>query len=156
MVRLAKVTDSEEEARKMLEGTITSGSALNKLKEFVVAQGGNSESIDDPSLFEMATIIEAVVASKAGYINHIETEEIGFATMLLGGGRETKDSVIDLAVGYVFEKKLGDYVEVGDTIAMIHANDVVKKEESEVRFLKAITIGDVAAAKPALIKGMIK
>jgi len=156
MVRLAKVTDSEEEARAMLEETIRSGSALNKLKEFVVAQGGNSDSVDDPSIFDLATIIEPVLATESGYINHIETEEIGFATMMLGGGRETKDSVIDLAVGYVFEKKLGDFVKVGDTIAMIHANDHEKKEASKERFLKALTVGSLAEAKPALIKGMIK
>ncbi len=156
MVRLAKVTDSEEEARKMLEATITSGSALQKLKEFVEAQGGDSASVDDPSIFDVASIIEPVKASVAGYINHIETEEIGFATMMLGGGRETKDSVIDLAVGYVFEKKLGDYVEAGGTIAMIHANDMDKLKESRTRFLNAITIGEVAAEKPALIKCMIK
>ena len=156
MVRLAKVTDSEEEARRMLEGTITSGSALKKLKEFVEAQGGDSRSIDDPSLFEVATIIEPVKATKTGYINHIETEEIGFATMMLGGGRETKDSVIDLAVGYVFKNKLGAYINEGDTIAMIHANDMDRMDESRTRFLNAITIGEEPVEKPALIKGMIK
>ncbi len=156
MVRLAKVTDSEEEARRLLEETIASGSALNKLKEFVEAQGGDSSSIDDPSLFDVASIIEPVKARKTGYINHIETEEIGFATMMLGGGRETQDSVIDLAVGYVFEKKLGAFVNAGDTIALVHANDSVKMEESVIRFLEAITIGEEAEEIPALIKGMIK
>jgi len=156
MVRMAKVTDSESEARAMLEEVVANGQALEKLKAFVEAQGGDSRSIDNPDLFDLATIIEPVKAEKSGYINHIETEEIGFATMMLGGGRETKDSIIDLAVGYVFEKKLGAYVEAGDTIAMIHANDMDKMEASRTRFLKAITIGQDKAEVPALIKGMIK
>lgn len=156
MVCLAKVTDSEEEARRLLEKTIESGAALDKMKEFVEAQGGDSRSIDDPSLFESASIIEPVKAPVSGYINHIETEEVGFAAMMLGGGRETKDSDIDLTVGYVFEKKLGDHVEAGDTIAMVHANDEHKKRESVDRLVRAITIGDVAEGKPELIKGMIK
>lgn len=156
MVLLAKVAETEEEARAMLEETITSGSALKKLREFVEAQGGDGKYVDQPELFEKASIIEPVKAPKAGYIDHIETEEIGFATMVLGGGRETKESVIDLAVGYVFEKKLGDYVNEGDTIAIIHANDEAKRQESQERFLKAISITEAVADKPVLIKGMIK
>lgn len=156
MVRMAKVTDSEEEARKMLEDVVANGKALEKMKAFVEAQGGDSRCVDNPELFDVATIIEPVKAKESGYINHIETEEIGLATMMLGGGRETKDSVIDLAVGYIFEKKLGDHVEAGDTIAMIHANDKDKMTASKERFLKAITIGKEPADKPAFIKGMVK
>ncbi len=86
----------------------------------------------------------------------METEEIGFATMVLGGGRETKDSVIDLAVGYVFEKKLGgDYVNEGDTIAMVYANDRDKLVDSTTRLLDAITITEEVAKKPQLIKDKI-
>lgn len=156
MVRMAKLTDSEEEARKMLEDVVANGKALEKMKAFVEAQGGDSRSVDNPELFDVATIIEPIKAKESGYINHIETEEIGLATMMLGGGRETKDSVIDLAVGYIFEKKLGDRVEAGDTIAIIHANDKDKMTASKERFLKAITIGKEPTDKPAFIKGMIK
>lgn len=156
MVLLAKLTDDEQEARRMLEETISSGSGLAKFKAFVEAQGGDGSYVDHPDKFESARLIEPVKATKAGTISHIETEEIGLATMNLGGGRETKDSVIDLAVGYVFVKKLGDRVEEGDTIAMVHANDEIKMKDSVERFLSAITISEEAFKAPDLIKGMIK
>ncbi len=156
MVVLAGKASDEEEAREMLADAIESGAALDKLRVFVAAQGGDSSLVDDPSGFEQATIIESVLAPDAGYIHHIMTEEIGFATMMLGGGRETKDSVIDLSVGYVFEKKLGDYVAKGETIAKVYANDLSKKEASVKRFLAAITIDKEQAIAPEFIKGLVK
>lgn len=152
MVVLAGKADDEATARAMLEESLESGSALTKFKEFVEAQGGDSSYVDDITKFERASIIEPVKAATSGFINHIETEEIGFATMMLGGGRETKDSEIDLAVGYVMEKKLGDFVDAGDTIALVYANDESKKQESVERFLASLTIGNEKAEVPALIK----
>lgn len=155
MVVLAEMATNEEEAKKMLRRSIEDGSALSKLKEFVEAQGGDSHCVDNTDLFDKASIIEPVVARTSGYISHIETEEIGFATMILGGGRETKESVIDLAVGYVFEKKLGDYVSEGDLIATVHANDGDKMKESVTRLLDAITISKEEVKAPILIKDKI-
>lgn len=155
MVVLAGKAEDEAEARHMLEETITSGEALNRFKAFVDAQGGDSSYVDDVEQFDKASIIETVLATKSGFINHIETEEIGFATMMLGGGRETKDSDIDLTVGFVFEKKLGDKVEVGDVIATVYANDINKKKESVERFLNAITIEENKAEVPKLIKELV-
>lgn len=156
MIMLAKLTEDEQVAREMLQETITSGSALNKFKEFIEAQGGEVACIDDVEQFEKATIIEEIVAKESGYICHIETEEIGFATMLLGGGRETKESVIDLAVGYVFCKKLGDFVKKGDSIATVYANDRIRLMDSKKRFLAAISQQEKPYKKPKLIKCMIK
>jgi len=142
MVLLSKLTDDEAEARSMLEETIISGLALAKFKEFVEAQGGDTVYVDQPDL--------------TGYIAHIETEEIGFATMMLGGGRETKDSPIDLSVGFIFKKKLGDFVEKDETIALVYANDEEKLVASEARFLDAITQQKDVYDKPDLIKCLIK
>jgi len=156
MVLLSKLTENEDEARSMLEETIVSGLALSKFKEFVKAQGGDTVYVDQPQLFEKASIIRKVKARDSGYIAHIETEEIGFATMMLGGGRETKDSLIDLSVGFVFKKKLGDFVEKDDTIALIYANDEEKLVASEKRFLDAITQQKDVYEKPDLIKCLLK
>lgn len=156
MVLLSRLTENEDEARSMLKETIVSGLALAKFKEFVKAQGGDTVYIDQPDLFEKATLIRKVKARATGYIAHIETEEIGYATMMLGGGRETKDSPIDLTVGFVFKKKLGGFVEKGDTIALIYANNEEKLVASEARFLDAITLQKDVYEKPDLIKCLLK
>lgn len=74
---------------------------------------------------------------QSGYISHIQCDEIGVCSLLLGGGRETKDSVIDLSVGLELKKKVGDYVEKGETLAVLHANDQEKAGQAEERFLRA-------------------
>ena len=78
-----------------------------------------------------------VPSPQSGYISHIQCDEIGVCSLLLGGGRETKDSVIDLSVGTGAEKKVGDYVEKGETLAVLHANDQEKPGKAEERFLRA-------------------
>ncbi len=156
MVVLSGKAKDDVTARKMLEETISNGSALAKFKEFVSAQGGDASYIDDTSKFEVAPIVEKVCAEKSGYINTINTEEIGIAALILGGGRETKESIIDLRVGYVFDKKLGDYVEKGDVIATVYASDEAKKEQSVRRFLDAITIEEEKKEVPKTIKMVIR
>ena len=75
--------------------------------------------------------------------------------MILGGGRETKESEIDLSVGILLKKKIGDKVEVGDVLAVLYANDEAKAKEAEKRYMNACHIGDAPVEKPALIKGII-
>lgn len=155
MVILAGKAENEVEARKLLEGTIEDGSALETLGKFVDAQGGDSKYIDDYSLFDKASITRELLSREEGYINKIQAEEIGIAAMILGGGRETKDSEIDLTVGYVFEKKLGDFVKKGERIGFVYGNDNEKMDRSTDRCLEAITIGKAKVEKPKLIKEMI-
>ncbi|WP_426349418.1 pyrimidine-nucleoside phosphorylase [Alloiococcus sp. CFN-8] len=123
MLILAKVTEDKEEARKMLIGTIESGAALNKLKEFVAAQGGSTEAIDNTDLLPKAKYVVPVVSDREGTVHSIDAENIGLAAMELGAGRATKDSVLDMAVGIVLNKKCGDHINKGDVIAYIHSND---------------------------------
>lgn len=156
MAILAGVATDENQARTLLRETIDSGAALDKLAAFVEAQGGDASYVYHPEKFEKASIIEDVIADRDGCIAHIETEEIGLATMMLGGGRETKDSIIDLSVGYIFEKKLGDMVHRGDVLAKVHANDSSKLEASRNRFLGAIMISENETPAPDLIKGMVQ
>lgn len=147
---------TEEEARQQLKDAIASGRALEKLAEFVKAQGGNPEAVYDESLLPTATVIEEVEAPCSGYIAHIQCDEVGVCSLILGGGRETKESVIDLSVGILLKKKVGDYVEKGETLAQIHANDSKKKEAARERFLKAYTFSKEPVEKPVMIKGIIK
>ncbi|WP_300349832.1 pyrimidine-nucleoside phosphorylase [Clostridium sp.] len=130
MVVLSGHAKDTDEAREMLLGTIKSGKAIEKLKEFVKAQGGDASVIDDTSNFHNAKYIMPVKATRSGVISKIHAENIGLVAMELGAGRATKDSIIDLAVGIVLEKKRGDKVSEGDIIAYVHANDEEKGKKA--------------------------
>ncbi|AQU79674.1 MULTISPECIES: pyrimidine-nucleoside phosphorylase [Planococcus] len=111
-----------EEARTMLEKVIENGQALEVLKQFIEDQGGNPAVVDDVTLLPQAKFITEVPSKEEGYISFMEADEIGTAAMVLGAGRATKESVIDLAVGIVLHKKVGDFVKTGEAIATIYSN----------------------------------
>ena len=140
MVYGADKAVSPKAARAMVENTIKNGTALKKFAEFVEAQGGDPDYVYNPDKFDKAKLEIPVYSEKEGYINVIMTEEIGMTSLILGGGRETKDSEIDLTVGMVIEKKLGDYVKVGEKLATLYANDREKVKPAVERFLGAYSI----------------
>ena len=144
--------ENEKDARKMLQKTIDDRSALKKLAEFVEAQGGDSAAVYNANLLPRAPIVEPVFVQDSGYIEHIECDEIGICSLMLGGGRETKDSEIDLSVGIVLTKKVGEYVEQGDFIAYIHGNDHEKIRAAKKRLLNAYTFSMQKPEKTKLIK----
>ncbi len=141
MLMGADKADSLDAAKEILYKTIEDKSALNKLAEFISAQGGNSDAVYDTDRLQKANMEEILAAPFDGYITSIQTEEIGMTSLILGGGRETKESVIDLSVGIKIHKKLGDYVQKGDALATLYANDSKKLEEAKDRLLKAYMIG---------------
>lgn len=155
MLLAAGVAKVEQEAKTLLEDAITSGKALDKLAEFVKAQGGNAKQVYDLSLLPQASIVEPIIAETEGYISHIQCDEIGICSLILGGGRETKESGIDLTVGLILEKKKGDYAKKGDTLAYIHANSWEKLEEAKIRFLNAYTFSKEPVESTPFIKGII-
>lgn len=136
MVMLAGKADTAEEAEAMLKETITSGVAIEKLKEFVKAQGGDIECIDNTDLFPKAKYVVPVIADNSGVVKKIHAENLGIVAMELGAGRATKESEIDLAVGIVLNKKRGDKVEKGDTIAYVHSNNESLIEKAKIDILK--------------------
>lgn len=140
MVVLAEKAKDKNEARQMLMETIESGKALNKLKEFVVAQGGDISPIDDTSLFPHAKYVIPVESDRDGVVCKIHSQNIGIIAMELGAGRATKESTIDLAVGLVLNKKRGEKVSKGDVIAYIHANDMEKAEKAKAKILESYVI----------------
>lgn len=110
------------ECEKMVRLAIENGSALEKLKEAVGAQGGDISYIDDTSKFIDASVYIEYKAEKSGYINKIDAQKIGRASVLLGAGREKKDDVIDFGAGIYLCKKTGDEVREGDTVARLYTN----------------------------------
>lgn len=151
-----KNANTIEEARVKLYQTIEDKSALNKFAEFIRAQGGNDAPIYDTSLLPKASLIEEINATTQGYVEHIITDEIGIVSLILGGGRETKDSEIDLGVGLVLHKKVGDYVKSGDSLATIYANDKNKLEAAKERFSKTYSFTNEKKEKPKFIKGIVE
>ena len=135
MLQLAKSIEKVK-ADEMIDNVIDSGEALKKFQEFVIAQGGTSEIRNKGSkVLPEAENKGSVYSSKTGYIKYIQTENIGHASMLLGAGRLRKEDSIDPSVGIVIEKKIGDYVEKGDSLATIFFNDIEKYKES-VKLIK--------------------
>jgi len=145
----------ENEARKMLETVIGDGSALRKLAQFVEAQGGNPAAVYEPELLPKAQIIKEILSPVTGYVGHIACDEIGICSLILGGGRETKDSEIDLSVGLILCKKVGDYVQAGEPLAVIHANDEEKCRAAEERFIGAYTFVKDKPKKQPFIRGIV-
>ena len=142
MLLCAKMAESEEEARKMLMENIKNGKGLEKLKDFVKAQGGDISPIDDYSKFPQAKYVEKVTSPVDGYITKIHAEAFGLIAMELGAGRATKESEIDLAVGIVLNKKRGEKVNKGDVLAYIHSNSEEKIEKARKSILENIVIED--------------
>lgn len=145
-----------EEARELLYKTIEDKSALNKLAEFIKAQGGNEAAVYDTSLLPEASMREEILSDEEGYVDSIKTDEIGIVSLILGGGRETKDSVIDLSVGLVLHKKVGDFVNKGESIASIYANDAKKLEAAKERFKGTYAFTKNKKERPKFIKGIIE
>lgn len=143
------------EAKEMLAGTIKDGSALRKLAELVEAQGGNPEAVYDTELLPKASIEYEYRADTEGYVSRIVCDIVGTSAMVLGGGRENKDSVIDLSVGIVLEAKKGAYVHKGDVLARFYANDENKLSDAVKRFADAYVIEDTKPAGSRLIKKAI-
>lgn len=123
MVVLGGKADSVEAAKELLRGQINNGEALAKFKAFVDAQGGDASVADDPSRLPQAPITIEVKAEGSGYVDAIEAEQLGLAAMLLGAGRATKEASIDYAVGLTLRKKVGDSVQAGDTLALLHVRE---------------------------------
>ncbi|MZQ76458.1 MAG: pyrimidine-nucleoside phosphorylase [Peptoclostridium sp.] len=147
--------ESVEEGRYILEELILSGKGLEKLKELVEAQGGDASCIDDTSKLKKASIQIDVMSEKEGYVASIQADEIGRAALVLGAGRETKESEIDLSVGVVVHKKIGDRIEKGESLATIHANDMQSAEEAKQIITAAYEISGGIVEKPQLIKGIV-
>ena len=154
MVYLAGKAATADEARKMLEDSIKTGKAIEKFKTFIAAQGGDSSIVDDPTKLPSASYIFEVEALEDGIVSEIIADKIGIAASLLGAGRVTKESQIDLAVGLVLRKKIGDQVKKGESLVTIHSN---KQEVTEVKNLvyAAYTVSQNEVQVPPLIYGVI-
>ena len=155
MVLAARDDLDKETVRKELERVISDGSALDKMAEFVKAQGGDPDAVYNTDKLKISDTITEVCADSDGYIQSIQSELIGKSSMILGGGRAAKDDVIDLSVGVVLSKKIGDKVSKGDVIARIYCDNAEKTKEAETMIKDAYTFSQEFVEKNVLIKGIV-
>ncbi|MBE7357011.1 pyrimidine-nucleoside phosphorylase [Staphylococcus haemolyticus] len=153
MVVLANRANTLEEARQLLNEAIENGSALEKFKTFLENQGGDASVVDAPELLPTATYQIEYKAQSSGVVSELIANEIGVASMMLGAGRQTKEDEIDLSVGILLNKKVGDVVKEGESLLTIHSNrenvdDVIKKLDESIEI-------QAQATTPTLIHKII-
>lgn len=155
LLLLTRKVKTENQGKLLLKETISSGSAYNKLIELVENQGGNTKYIENLDLLPKAKHIIKVKSKKSGYVKSLNAEEIGKSALALGAGRETMDSIIDLSAGIVLNKKVDDKIDIGDTLAFIHCNDIdiMNKVEEDINDL--YIIGDKNKEQKKLIHGLV-
>jgi len=147
---------TEEELRVQVKEKIASGEALNKFREFVEAQGGKSDFVDNLELLPKAEYIVKITSDEEGYVKAIDTEEIGEALVIMGGGRNKKEDKIDYSVGIIVNKKVGDFVSVGDEIAEIHINNSEKIAEITQKIQKAYYYSKEIVQNSDIVYSIIK
>ena len=156
MLILGEKCETEEAGRSMIEETISTGKAIDKLRELVAAQGGDPHAVDDYTLLPKAAIVEQIESPQEGYIAKIRCDEVGMCVHTLGGGRSVKDEPVDLSVGLMVNKKVGDFVKKGESLAEIHGNSEEAIMKAKKRFLDAYTFSDTPTEHLKLIHGIIK
>jgi pyrimidine-nucleoside phosphorylase len=149
-----KAADAASARVLLLEG-IRSGAALEKLRQMVAAQGGDASMVDHPDRLPGASLQADLLADRSGWITSLDAHEIGHAAMLLGAGRETKDSTIDLGAGIHLRAKIGTPVQKGQVLATLYANDAERLASGMTSIASAFVIQDEKTQAPALILGKI-
>jgi len=151
MLLLGGLAGSPEEARTRLLKTIAEGSALDKFRTWVRAQGGDVRAVDDLSLLPHAPVVERVPAPRSGYVASIDAREVGLTSVDLGAGRERKGEPIDPAVGIVLGPKVGERVVTGEALLTIHARDGASAAAARERLLAAYTWSEEPVSPPPLV-----
>jgi pyrimidine-nucleoside phosphorylase len=150
MLLQANVCTDPKDARKRLEDSIASGAAFEKFKEFVAAQGGDTNCIEHPEKLPQSKIVTPLICNRDGFITSIKATQLGISAMKLGAGRETKDDVIIPGVGLLVYKKIGDSVRTGDILVDIHHDNELSTEFIN-ELSSSFTIGDTLGESVALI-----
>ena len=155
MLIASGVADTEEKALDMLNKALDSGAGLRKLKEMITAQGGDCRVCDDVSLLPQAPVLYEVRAKEEGYLAHVNGTALGLAAQRMGAGRMRKEDVIDPAVGFVMEKRIGDHVMPGDVLCTLHAASEENAKETEQRILSALSFTKERAPRARLLYALV-
>lgn len=155
ILTLGGLANDLESAEAMLRKTIENGSALSKLADLVEGQGGRREDVYDTSALATAPVVYPLPSDECGYVERIRTEKTGLVSLHLGGGRVTKESTVDLSVGIIFCKKVGDRVEKGDVLAYIHASSEESAHKAAAELRDCFVFSESALEKRKTIRQII-
>ncbi len=155
MLIASGIADTEEKALDMLNQALDSGAGLRKLKEMITAQGGDCRVCDDVNLLPKAPVIYPVQARESGYLSHVNGTALGLAAQRMGAGRMRKEDVIDPAVGFVMEKRIGDQVRPGDVLCTLHAASEENAKDTEKRILSALSFTKEPAPPARLLYALV-
>jgi pyrimidine-nucleoside phosphorylase len=148
-------TKTLKEGRALAREMIATGRARDTFREVIRLQGGDPKIVDDPGRLPRAGHTTGVTAKQAGYVAAIRCEQVGVASMMLGGGREKKEDAVDPAVGLTIEKKIGNAVKAGETIVTVHYNKDARVADAVALLEKSFEIGDRAMAPLPLVRKII-
>jgi pyrimidine-nucleoside phosphorylase len=151
MLALARGSQDHQASTQMIQETLDNGSAFEKFKELVAAQGGDVSTIEDPESLPRASVVETVAATQAGFIESIQAREIGLTAMELGAGRTRKSDQIDYSVGVIVHRKIGDRVERGDSLFTVHASGTDQRDVAVKRLVQAFSFSDEECEPPPLL-----
>ncbi len=155
MFALGARTKTVEAGRDLAREMIATGRARDTFREVIRMQGGDAKIVDDPELLPQAGHTTGVIAAQAGYVTAIRCEQVGVASMMLGGGREKKEDSVDPAVGLIVEKKIGDAVKVGETLVTVRYNLDTRVADAVALLEKSFEIGESAPAALPLVRKII-
>jgi pyrimidine-nucleoside phosphorylase len=151
MLLLGEVATSESEARRQLEEAVASGTAMAKFREIITAQSGDARATDDPSRLPRATHFERVLTKRAGIVSEVDAMKVALAALRLGAGRIRTEDTVDPAVGIAELVKVGERIEAGATLCVIHANDTAAVPKVHAALTDAIVVGDHPVSPPQLV-----
>lgn len=151
MLKLGGIINKMEDGIKILKEKLKNGTGLKKFRELIELQGGNPDVIEDYNLFLQANIIKEVKSIESGYVQKMNTENIGTAACILGAGRLNINSPVDFSAGLILKKKIGDYVERGEPVVTIYTNKNEIVSEAESIILNSYTIAEYSTVSPPLI-----
>jgi pyrimidine-nucleoside phosphorylase len=155
MLMAAGRASSLAEAEKLLDHALVSGAGLKKLREMVTAQGGDGRVCDDVSLLPKAPVLRPVLSKEPGFVQSMDTAQLGLSAQRMGAGRVRKGDAIDPAVGFVLHKRIGDRIEKGETLVTIHARDEKSFETAQETLLGNIIIGPGPVSPEPLIHAVV-
>lgn len=155
MLLLGGQAKEQEEAKRMLENALQSGQGLKKFADMIAAQGGDPRVCENTSLLPQAPLQSPLYAQQSGILHHVDTEKAGLAALALGAGRARKEDQIDLSVGYVLHKRIGETIEKGEEIARFYHKDEPSFLEGSQMLLSALTISQSVPTKQALVRARI-
>lgn len=155
MLRAGGYASSDAQARSILEEKLENGEALAKLRELVSLQGGDPRQVDKPELLALSPIQFEFRSPSTGYIAQLHAEGVGVASMVLGAGRESKESKIDLGAGIYLHARMGDFVNAGDRIATLYTANDSKIDEAEKLLAQALSFTDVPPRLQPLVLDVV-